>query len=105
MRPLALLFCAGLLSAQPFKLEKTIPLTGVEGRFDHLAYDPAGKRIIVAAVTNNTAEVVDVAGGKKLQSLTGMKEPQGIGYSADFKKIYVASGKDGMLRIYDAATL
>jgi DNA-binding beta-propeller fold protein YncE len=105
MKPLALLFCAGILSAQPFKLEKTIPLPGVEGRFDHMAVDTAAKHLIVAALGNNTVEVIDIAGGKKAQTWSGMKEPQGIAYAADLKRIYVASGKDGKLRIYDSATL
>ena len=105
MKPLAVLFCAGMLSAQPFKLEKTIPLPGVEGRFDHMAADTAAKHLVVAALGNNTVEVIDIAGGKKAQTWSGMKEPQGIAYAADLKRIYVASGKDGKLRIYDSATL
>jgi DNA-binding beta-propeller fold protein YncE len=94
-----------ILSAQPFKLEKAIPLPGVEGRFDHLAIDAGSKHLIVAALGNNTVEVIDVAAGKRLQTWTGMKEPQGTAYAGDFKRIYVASGKDGMLRMYDSATL
>jgi DNA-binding beta-propeller fold protein YncE len=100
-----LLFCAALLPAQPFKLEKTIALPGVEGRFDHLALDPAGKRLMVAALGNNTVEVVDLAGGKRVGTLSGMREPQGIAYAPDSRKFYVASGKDGKLRAYDGATL
>jgi DNA-binding beta-propeller fold protein YncE len=105
MRLLLLLFCAALLPAQPFQLEKTIPLPGVEGRIDHMAVDAAGKRLIVAALGNNTVEVIDIAGAKRIQTLTGMREPQGIAYAADAKRIYVASGQDGKLRAYDAATL
>jgi DNA-binding beta-propeller fold protein YncE len=105
MKSLALLICAGTLAAQPFKLEKSIPLPGVEGRFDHMAVDAAAQHLIVAALGNNTVEVIDLAGAKKLQSWSGMKEPQGVAYAADLKRIYVASGKDGKLRIYDSGTL
>jgi len=105
MKLLGILFCAAILSAQPFKLEKAIPLLGVEGRFDHLAIDAGSKHLIVAALGYNTVEVIDVAAGKRLQTWTGMKEPQGIAYAGDFKRIYVASGKDGKLRIYESATL
>src|SRR5436305_11238700 len=105
MKLLAMLFCGAILPAQPFKLEKAIPLPGVEGRFDHLAIDAGSKHLIVAALGNNTVEVIDVAAGKRLQTWTGMNEPQGIAYAGDFKRIYVASGKDGKLRIYDSATL
>src|SRR3954469_918192 len=105
MKPLAILFCAGIVSAQPFKLEKTISLPGVEGRFNHMAIDVAAKHLIAAALGNNTVEVLDVAAGKKLQTWSGMKEPQGIAFAPDLKRIYVASGKDGKLRFYDSATL
>src|SRR3954462_15120720 len=105
MQRLALLFCAATLSAQPFKLETPIALPGVEGRFDHMAIDVAAKHLIVAALGNNTVEVLDAAFGKKLQTWSGMKEPQGIAFAADLNRIYVASGKDGKLRIYDSATL
>jgi len=77
----------------------------MEGRFDHLAIDVANKHLIVAALGNNTVEVIDIAAGKKLQSLTGMKEPQGVACAGDAKKVYVASGKDGKLRTYESATL
>jgi len=106
MKPLGLLAAATLLYAQsPFKLEKTIPMPGINGRIDHLAVDLKDKRLIVAALGNNTVEVIDLAAGKHLQSLGGMAEPQGTAYSPESGKIYVANGKDGKVRIFDAATL
>ena len=105
MKLFVVLCCAFAAWAQPFKLEKTIPLPGVEGRFDHLTVDVAGKRVFVSALGNNTVEVLDAAGGRHLQSLAGMHEPQGVGYSPDAKKLYVANGKDGKLRIFDGASL
>ena len=105
MRFLSIFFWAALALAQPFKLEKTIALPGVEGRFDHLAVDPAAKRIAVAALGNNTVEVRDVAAGSRVQTLSGMTEPQGVAFAPDLKRIFVASGKDGKLRAYDSATL
>jgi WD40 repeat protein len=105
MKALVLLFPAVLALAQsPFKLEKTVPLPGVEGRIDHLAIDLKDKRLLVAALENNTVEVVDIAAAARLASLAGMNEPQGTAYSPDSRKIYVANGKDGKVRIFDAAT-
>lgn len=103
MRLFDVLCCCALAQAQTFKLEKTVPLPGVEGRFDHFAADVAGKRIFVSALGNNTVEAIDFAGGKRLQTLTGMHEPQGVGYAPDLKKLYVANGKDGKLRIFDVS--
>jgi chromate transporter len=46
--------------APPLRLVQTIPLPGVQGRIDHLAVDVAGQRLFVAALGNNTVEVVDL---------------------------------------------
>jgi DNA-binding beta-propeller fold protein YncE len=106
MRRFVLLLPFALASAQsPFRLEKTIPLPGVEGRFDHLAIDVAHKHLFVSALGNNTLEVVDVGAGTRVTSLQGMHEPQGCGFAPDFHKLYVANGKDGKLRIFDSNTL
>src|SRR5262245_39463714 len=55
-----------------------IALSGVEGRIDHLSADVAAKRVFVAALGNQTVEVLDVDAGKVVASLKGFKEPQGI---------------------------
>src|SRR4051794_28881568 len=36
----------------------SVPLPGVEGRFDHFAADADAKRLYVAALGNNTMEVI-----------------------------------------------
>ena len=106
MKFLTLLSLAALAFAQsPLRFEKAVPLPGVEGRFDHLSIDVHGKRLFVSALGNNTVEVIDLAAGKHLQSLTGMAEPQGIAASPDVHKVYVANGKDGKVRMFDALTL
>ena len=56
---------------QALRLVQTIPLPGVKGRLDHMAVDLEKKRAFVAAVTNNSLEVVDLASGKVIKSLTG----------------------------------
>src|SRR5205814_1346400 len=60
---LVIVACAGSLApahAQTLKLAQTIPLPGVAGRFDHFSIDVANQRLFVAALGNNTAEVIDV---------------------------------------------
>ena len=61
---------------QPLRLVRTIPLTGVTGRLDHMGVDLEKKRLFVAASANNTLEVVDLTGGKVINTLTGFKDPQ-----------------------------
>src|SRR5206468_9304297 len=58
-------------------------------------------RLFVAALRNNSVEVIDVARGKVIQSTREVKEPQGVKYMADLKLLAVASGEDGKCRIYD----
>jgi DNA-binding beta-propeller fold protein YncE len=85
----------------PLTLEKTIPLLNVDGRIDHLAADVGGQRLFVAALGNNTVEVVDLKAGKQIQSLPGFAEPQGIAYVPEFDRLFVANGSDGTCRILD----
>jgi hypothetical protein len=85
------------------RLTQTIPLTGVEGRIDHMAVNDDHTRLYVAALGNNTVEVIDLAAGKRVQSLTGFAEPQGVAVVVESNDLVVASGHDGKCRIYDSA--
>jgi YVTN family beta-propeller protein len=88
-------------SAEPsLVLERTIPLEGVSGRIDHLAFDPKSSRLFVAELGNNTVGVVDVAAGKVVHRITGLKEPQGVTYLAEQDLIAVASGGDGAVHFF-----
>src|SRR5512143_593164 len=88
-------------AAEPatLKLTQTIPLPGVKGRFDHFAIDPAGKRLFVAALGNNTLEVIDLAAGKRIRSLAGMSKPTGVLFLSKPDELIVANGDDGTLKI------
>jgi DNA-binding beta-propeller fold protein YncE len=83
------------------KLKQTIPLSGVEGRIDHFAFDPAGDRLFVCALGNNTVEVVDLRKGERLRSITGLGAPQGVAYVPELDRVFVANDKGGICRIYD----
>ncbi len=105
---IVLLF-AGVSLAQaqanlPLRLERTIPLPGVKGRIDHLAYDADHKQLFVAALGNNTVEVVDINSGKVVREIGGLAEPQGVIYQPEKKQIWIANGSDGKVRVFDAQT-
>ena len=89
----------------PLKLERAIPLPGVEGRLDHLAADVAGQRVYLAALGSDEVEVVDLREGRRIARIPGLREPQGIVYVPARRAIYVANGDDGTVRSYDARTL
>jgi|SRR5262249_14330041 len=88
-----------------FKLKQTIPVPGVEGRIDHFALDAAGERLFVAALGNNTVEVVDLRKGERIRSITGLGSPQGIVYLPEFNRLVVANDKGGIFKIYDGQSL
>ncbi len=99
-----MLTLAGFLSAASLTLERTIPLSSVEGRIDHFASDAAGHRLFVAALGNNTVEVLGLDEGKVIHSITGLDEPQGIFFVRETNRLFVANGGDGTVRIFDGTT-
>jgi DNA-binding beta-propeller fold protein YncE len=107
---LAALFLTPLerLSAQGKEslwLVQTIPMPNVKGRVDHMDLDVKGKRLFVAGLENGSLEVVDLQAGKWLKSIPGFKKTQGIAYVRSLNKVFVASGDDGMLRVFRGETL
>ncbi len=85
------------------RLVATYPLESVEGRIDHMAVDGQGQRLYVAALGNNTLEVVDLKKAKHSATIGGLKKPQGIVVIPESGEFIVASGEDGKCRKYDAA--
>lgn len=79
-----------------------IPLTNVRGRIDHFAFD-LKNRLFVSALGNNTEEVIDLSAQRVVHTITGIPTPQGVAYSPETNKIFVASAK-GKLYIYDGTS-
>ena len=86
----------------PLLLVQEIPLPNVGGRIDHFTFDAKRKRVIGAALGNNTVEVVDTFSGRDIHSISGAAAPQGLVFVGDLNKLFVANGTDGKLRIYEA---
>jgi hypothetical protein len=89
----------------PLRLVQTIPMPNVKGRIDHMDVDVKGKRLFVAGLENGSMEVVDLGAGKWAKSIPGFKKTQGIAYVPSLNKVFVASGDDGMLRVFRGDTL
>ena len=84
---------------------QSIPLPGVHGRIDHLAVDPADGRLFVAALGNNTLEVVDLKSAKRVDQIGGLQEPQGVAYIPNTHRLIVSEGGGSCADIYDAGSL
>src|SRR3984893_6539415 len=104
---LSFLFLGGAAMAQePPALSPKDPihLTKVEGRMDHLGIDVKGKRLFVTAFDNHTLEVIDLKTGRQVHSIPGLNEPQGAFFAPATNRLFVASGGDGTLKIFDGTT-
>ncbi len=95
----------GAQDKNSLRLVQTIPMPNVKGRIDHMDVDVKGKRLFVAGLENGSLEVVDLQAGKWLKSIPGFKKTQGIAYVRSLNKVFVASGDDGMLRVFRGDTL
>src|SRR6266550_4356846 len=108
MRVLMILFAFGAVAwgqaAQPLRLEKTIDLPEVQGRIDHLSVDVKGQRLFVSALGNNTVEVIDLKAGRRIKTIGGLQEPQGVLYVPANDRLYVANAKDGSVRVFDGSS-
>jgi YVTN family beta-propeller protein len=106
-------FCATLLlsplteavgqpaESSPLQLETKIALGDVHGRIDHMAVDLKRQRLFVAELGNDSVGVVDLANRKLLQTITGLKEPQGVGYEPSTDTLYVTNAGDGSVRLFE----
>jgi hypothetical protein len=86
----------------PLVLTGTIPLPNVRGRIDHFGFDP-GNRVFLSALGSNTEEVIDLSAQRVVHTITGVPRPQGVAYSPETNKVFVASS-EGKVYIYDAAS-
>jgi len=87
------------------ELARKIPLPNVKGRIDHMAIDAKGKRLFVACLGNNTVEVVDLKAGKRVHTISGIAEPQGVLFLPEYNRIYITSGGTGECSIFNGQTL
>jgi hypothetical protein len=104
---LMLIILASRVDAQEgtmLQLVQTIPLPDVEGRIDHLAVDLQGQRLFVAALGNNTLEVLDLTAGTRLHTITGLHEPQGVVFLPESNTLVVTNGHTGTCELFDGTT-
>jgi len=105
---LALLCTASVSLAhgnEPLRLIQSIPLSGVEGRIDHMTADQEGQRLFVAGLANGSVEVIDLRSATRVQSLHGFREPQGVAFVPRPSRLFVANGGDGTCDVLDGNTL
>jgi YVTN family beta-propeller protein len=85
-------------------LTASIPLPNVTGRIDHIAFNSKLQVIYIAALGNNSIEVVDLKSKKVINTIKALSEPQGIMYIPESNVIFVANGASGECNIFNAET-
>ena len=102
---------AGVIAAAPLlaggvslELTDTIALPSVKGRIDHLSADAKGHRLFVAALGNDTVEIVGTR-HDLYRKIGGLGEPQGVLYLPESRKLFIANGGSDRVDIVDAASL
>jgi hypothetical protein len=101
----ALILLGGLVQSQepiPLTISSRIELAGVEGRIDHFTVDVTRKRLFMAALGNETIEVLDVQSGKRLRTIRNLAEPQGLYYESSTNRLFVGCRKDATTKVFNA---
>ena len=102
---LSLVLPSGLQAADVLESAATVGMPSVKGRIDHFAVDLKRQRLFVAALGNDTLEIVDLKSSRRERSLGGFGEPQGVLYLPEFNRIFVANGSANRVDILDGSSL
>ena len=97
--------CAQLATGAPLEPGGIVALPSVKGRIDHFGVDAKRRRLFVAALGNDSLEVVDLSASRRERSLSGFGEPQGVLYVPEFDRVYVANGSANRVDVLDGASL
>jgi DNA-binding beta-propeller fold protein YncE len=90
----------------PFILERTLTIPAVPpGPYsDYLALDPAGKRLFATPQAAKAVAVLDLGSGQVLKMITGIGNSHGIYYSGALRRLFVADGASGDIKVYSGET-
>jgi DNA-binding beta-propeller fold protein YncE len=100
--------CAEVSSAQNaarLTLIQTIPVPGVQRKWDHFGFDLEKKRIFVTSEEEPAVEVFDLQTNKHTGTLTDFKEPHNVIIFPELKQIYVVDGGASEIKILDSDSL
>src|SRR6516165_4519388 len=103
---ISLLLTAAVWGQEPqaLTLKSQIDLPNVNGRIDHFSADLKNHRLFMSAFGNHTVEVLDVQNGKRLHTIPDLAEPQGALYEPGTNHLFVASAKDGTVKVFDGTS-
>jgi DNA-binding beta-propeller fold protein YncE len=86
---------------KPLVFTEAIPLENAKGRFDHFAIGKG--KLFISALGSNAVEIINIGGRILEHTITSVPDPQGIAFSPEANKLFVASGA-GKVYVYDGKT-
>jgi DNA-binding beta-propeller fold protein YncE len=92
-------------TTSPLRQAGVITMPNVQGRIDHFNVDASGRRLFIAALGNHSIEVVNLEAGKWARSIPGVKKPQGVWYVPGLRKLFIADGEAGDVKVYRGTDL
>src|SRR6202790_1387256 len=92
-------------NAAKLRLIQTIPVPGVQRKWDHFGFDLEKKRFFVTSEEEPAVEVYDLQTNKHISTLTDFKEPHNVLIFPELKQIYVVDGAASEIKILDFDSL
>ena len=92
-------------SSQQLQLEKQIPVAGMTGGFDHLAYDPATQRIFATAEDQGKVYVLSLISGQLLAKVDGFGKPHSVLARAGASSVLVVDSEKSKSALLSATSL
>lgn len=86
------------------KLVNIIVLQNISGRLGHMAYNEKQGVVYLAALSNNTMEVVDLQNKKTIRSVKSLRQPIDVEYISNIDLVFVACLGDGLCRAFNTNT-
>jgi DNA-binding beta-propeller fold protein YncE len=96
--------CSAMSLAQetaPLHLVETVPVPGVQRKWDHFGVDLPGNRLFVTSEEEPAVEVFDLKTNKHLRTFTDYKEPHNILPLPELKKLLVVDGGASEIKVLD----
>jgi DNA-binding beta-propeller fold protein YncE len=87
--------------AESLHLAKTLPVPGVQRKWDHFGVDLPGNRLFVSSEEEPAIEVFELQTGKHLQTLTDYKETHNVLPLPELKKLLVVDGGASEIKVLD----
>lgn len=93
-------------AGRPLLLERSMMIPGVPvGPYsDHLALDLSAGRLFATPQAAHAVAVLDLKNGRVLKMIRDIGNPHGIFYSATLRRLFVADGESGDLKVFSGAS-